>query len=116
MNRNERMICCRGSVLGRASWVAMLMAAAWGLGCARAPQIEMPNRRLVESLKTAVMANNTEWLAQNVTAIDERRAAGKMSDAEYEAFQAVIAEARAGEWAAAAKRIQQLSDGQEWSP
>jgi len=85
-------------------------------GCGRTTQVDVPNRRLLESLKTAVMAKNGEWLKQNEKAIDSRRAEGKLSDQEYEAFQAVLRDAKGGDWTAAANKVQDLAEGQHWSP
>lgn len=62
------------------------------------PQAAPRNMRLITTLRTALSARNETWLQQNIEAIDERRQAGEMSEEEYDAFQAIIAQAKAGEW------------------
>ena len=83
-----------------AMWLAMGLILSMIIGCDR-PQAAPQNRELITSLRTAVSARKTDWLEQNVKILEERRAAGKVSDAEYEEFQVIIAKARAGKWEAA---------------
>jgi hypothetical protein len=75
----------------------LLSAAVVFLGCGK-PQVAPENLHLTASLRTALSAQNSEWLEQNAEMIDERRQSGAMSEAEYEAFQAIIEEGRAGNW------------------
>ena len=79
---------------------ALGLMLSLSIGCDR-PAASPQNRELITSLRTAVSARKTEWLEQNVKIIEERRAAGQVSDEEYEEFQIIIAKARAGNWAAA---------------
>lgn len=76
--------------------VSLLLAASF-TGCAK-PQAGAENVELISSLRTAVSAQNPEWLEANVKAINERHAGGHMSDSAHEAFQAIIEKAQAGEW------------------
>jgi len=62
------------------------------------PQAAPQNQQLISSLRTALSAQNTDWLEQNVKLLEERRTAGQVSDEELEAFQAIIEKARAGQW------------------
>ena len=82
-------------------FAATTFCVAWGLstilGCGR-PQAAPQNRQLISSLRTALSARNTDWLDKNEAILEERRAAGEVSDDEYEEFQAIIAKARAGKW------------------
>ena len=47
--------------------------------CSR-PQAAPQNRELITSLRTAVSARKTDWLEINVKKIEDRRAAGEVSD------------------------------------
>jgi hypothetical protein len=99
---------------GRHAWRLLLICAWFAVlmvGCGR-PQVAPQNLRLTASLRTALSAKNNEWLEQNVTAIEERRTAGQMSDDEYAAFQAIIAQAKAGEWEAAEQEAVKLQKAQ----
>jgi hypothetical protein len=78
-------------------FVSLLLAATFVGGCGY-PQAAPNNLRLITTLRTALSARNTEWLDQNVALMEERRQAGEMSDDEYDAFQSIVAQARAGEW------------------
>lgn len=77
--------------------IVFLLLVASFVGCAK-PQAGAENVELISSLRTAVSAQNPEWLEANVRAIDERHAAGHISDPAHEAFQAIIEKAQAGEW------------------
>lgn len=88
INRNTRIVGTR--------LVAVLVLLAI-LGCGR-PQTAPQNRELISSLRTAVNTRNIDWLEKNVKILEQRRAAGQVSDAEYEEFQTIIAKARAGKW------------------
>lgn len=79
------------------AWMAV--GLCWSVaGCASYPPVAEDNQRLISSLRTALSVRSPDWLRDNVTAIESRRAAGRMSDEEYEAFQAIIATAEAGDW------------------
>ncbi len=83
--------------------VALLLAAAL-LGCGRPPQAAPENLRLIAALRTALSAENEEWLDQNEAIIEERHESGQMSTPEYEEFQRIIALAREGQWKEAEQR------------
>jgi hypothetical protein len=53
---------------------------------------------LISSLRTAVSAQNTEWLEMNAALVAERHVRGELSDPAYETFQTIIEAARNGEW------------------
>lgn len=74
-----------------------LLLAAVLSGCGR-PQVEPDNLPLIASLRTALSARDSEWLEQNAQLVDERHQGGQMSDKVYETFQAILEEARAGNW------------------
>ena len=88
------------SSLRRQIVMAPLSAFLMLAGCGY-PQAAPTNLRMISALRTALSARNPEWLEQNVEAIEARRAAGEMGDEEYEAFQAIVAKAKAGDWESA---------------
>ena len=94
-------------------WMALssliLMALCAGCG---PPQVSYENLELTSSLRTALSARNSEWLDENVRSIEERRAAGKMGDAEHEAFQSIVSQAKAGDWEAAEREVVELQKAQ----
>ena len=87
----------------------ILMALCAGCG---PPQVSYENLELTSSLRTALSARNSEWLDENVRSIEERRAAGKMGDAEHEAFQSIVSQAKAGDWEAAEREVVELQKAQ----
>ena len=98
-----------------AMWLAMGLILSMIIGCDR-PQAAPQNRELITSLRTAISVRNADWLEQNVKILEERRAAGKVSDEEYEEFQAIIAKARAGEWETAEREAVAFQKSQRPTP
>ena len=92
----------------RYGWLLALMLL---VGCGQA-KIQPDNLRLTASLRTALSTKNNEWLQQNVDAIEARRTVGQMNDDEYDAFQGIIAQAKAGEWEAAERAAVRLQKAQ----
>ena len=81
--------------------VAVLLVV---VGCGP-PQVAPQNQRLIASLRTAISARNSQWIEKNAEVLEERRAAGTMSDEEYETFQAIIDKAKAGKWEEAEQKV-----------
>jgi hypothetical protein len=81
-----------------ARFLVVLVASAVCIAGCGPPQATPQNQQLISSLRTALSAQNPEWLDQNVKLLEERRTAGQVSDGELEAFQAIIEQARAGQW------------------
>jgi hypothetical protein len=96
----------------RAALAAALMAALSCGGCGQAPQFSAKDRRLLESLRTAISAHKPDWLEANVKQIDNAHQQGMISDDGFDALQSIIAEARAGDWKQAEKQIIQLEKSQ----
>lgn len=78
--------------IGLLAFMALMIS-----GCGY-PQAGPENIDLLASLRTALSAQNEDWLDRNVEKIEARRAEGVMSDEAYEAFQSIVEEAKAGEW------------------
>ncbi len=79
------------------AWFAIVAVTLSLVGCGP-PRAAPQNQQLIASLRTAISAQNSQWLAKNAELLEERRAAGEMSDEEYEAFQAIVDKAKAGQW------------------
>lgn len=91
--------------------LVLLALAVTVAGCGP-PQASPPNRQLIASLRTALSAQNPDWLEQNARILDERRAAGQASEDEFAAFQAIIQQARAGQWKEAERQVMAFQKAQ----
>jgi hypothetical protein len=89
--------------------VTLLLLSATGCGV---QQVSSPNRRVLAALQTAVAARNSEWLEASAKQISEKKAKGEISQAEFDALEAIIRKAHAKEWAAAQAAALALGDGQ----
>ena len=67
------------------------------VGCGQ-PQAGRENLQLLASLRTALSAENVEWLDQNVEIIEQRRQEGAMSEQTHARLLAIVEKARAGQW------------------
>lgn len=86
--RGPRVLACS---------IAFVLGTVLAAGCG-GPQAGAENVELISALRTAASARNPQWLEAAGKVIDERRAAGQISDPAYAAFQAIIEKARAGQW------------------
>jgi hypothetical protein len=76
-----------------------------GCGAEPSPSLrEIKNARAFEALLTAVSLRNQKEFEQDAKLIDERHAAGEISDEKYQELAEVIEKARAKDWAGAEKR------------
>src|SRR4029453_4331079 len=80
-------------------------------GC-DATQVRPANRRLLEALQTAVSAKNAAWLDAVEKQVADHRTKGELSEAEFSALDAIIRQAKAGNWDAAQTAVFALSDSQ----
>lgn len=74
-------------------------------GCYRPPQVAEDNLELISALRTAFSTRSTKRLDDNQRVLNERHAAGELSDAELAAFSELITMARAGDWEKAEQRV-----------
>ena len=87
---------------GPIALAALLLALA---GCSGEPSPrELRNRQEFEALLTAVALKNATELDKDANRIDERHAAGELSDGSYKQLREIIEKARSGDWAGAEKR------------
>jgi hypothetical protein len=90
MNRKQNVAQARIAIV-------FVLLAICGAGCGP-PRAAPQNLPLIASLRTALSAQNQEWLEQNAKILDERRGAGQVSDQEFAEFQSIIEKARADQW------------------
>jgi hypothetical protein len=83
----------------------VLAAIATLSGCGGEPtQREVQNARAFEALLTAVSLRHAKEVERDAKVIDERHAAGEISDAMYRELAQIIEKARANDWPGAEKR------------
>ncbi len=92
-------------------FVVLAVLAIWISGCGP-PQASPQNRQLIASLRTALSAQNPDWLEQNAKILADRRAAGQASEEEFAAFQAIIAKAQEGQWKEAERQVMAFQKAQ----
>ena len=102
-------------VPGRRMFLAGLLLIGAGAlaGCNGPPQIDRQNRRLIQSLRTAVSARKVDWLDQNSVLVEKRRTEGLLAGDQYDALKSIIDLARAGDWAAAEAEVIRLAKSQQ---
>lgn len=81
--------------------------------CSKPPQVKSQHRQLIGSLRTAVSAQNVEWLEMNAKEVQKLRDAGEMGDEEFAAFDAIVQAAREGNWSGAESKVVSLGDAQQ---
>jgi len=75
------------------------------VGCGGEPSTrEVQNARAFEALLTAVSLKNERELEKDAKLIDERHAAGELSDGNYKEIQEIVEKARLKDWGDAEKR------------
>lgn len=89
-----------------AAWLAMT-------GCGGPPQVSPGNYRLINALRTATSSKQIDWVNESARQIDEAKANGTVTDAEYTEFQSIIRLARDGKWKEAEAETIRLAKGQK---
>jgi len=95
----------------RLRWTLILALGVATTGCGET-QVSPTNRRIVESLATAVSARNPDWLRENAEIISARKAAGELGQDEALVLQEIVDLAGTGRWPDAEARAFALRDGQ----
>jgi hypothetical protein len=81
-------------------------------GCGGEPsEREVRNARAFEALLSAVSLKNPKELEQDARLIDERHAAGEMSEGRYKEIREIVDKARARDWAGAERRAYEFRNG-----
>ncbi len=91
--------------------LALMLVVVLVIGCGP-PQVEPANYRLLESLRTALSARNGNWLEDNARQIAKKHADGTMTDGEFAAFDAIVSQARGGDWTGAEQEVVRLAKAQ----
>lgn len=81
-------------------------------GCGGPPQVAPTNRRLINSLRTAVSSQQIQWVDEAGRQLEEGKAKGTVSDSEYAEFSAIIELAREGKWKEAEAETIRLGQAQ----
>ncbi len=97
----------------QALFAFVLFGVALLLGCGGAPQIARGNLKLIAALRTATSARQVPWLDECAKQVEQGKAAGTISTEEAQAFEAIIALARSGEWKKAEEEAAQLGAAQQ---
>jgi len=97
-------------------WIVAAMLCSVTIGCGRPQASSSENQQLIGSLRTAISARNAQWLEENAKVVEQRRKAGKMDEAEYEEFQAIITMAKEGRWEAAEREVIKFLKAQRPTP
>jgi hypothetical protein len=75
------------------------------IGCNGEPsEREVKNARAFEALLSAVSLKNPKELEQDARLIEERHAAGELSEGRYREIREIVDKARARDWGGAEKR------------
>lgn len=78
----------------------------------RVPVIQRDNLKYVQQIRTAVSAENSEWVEGVARAIDKQKAEGALAESEVAAFQRIIDAARERDWPTAERLSISLEEGQ----
>lgn len=96
-------------MIRRTLFFALLVVA----GCAPSEDAR-ENRKSFEFLLTAVSLKNPKELEKDAQRIDDRHAAGKLSDARYRELKSIIDKARAGQWGEAERMAYEFREAQPY--
>jgi hypothetical protein len=91
----------------------LLMELSLVVGCGGPPQVGVSNYRLVAGLRTAISARRADWLEDAAQVAAARRARGELTDEQFAAMDAIIAQARGGQWEAAETEVIRLQKSQQ---
>jgi hypothetical protein len=72
-------------------------------GCRKPTETDRDNRRLLDAIITALSMGNEKWLDEDERLLKARHAEGHLTDDEFEQLEAVIVQARGGDWPRAEK-------------
>jgi hypothetical protein len=93
--------------------VSLLAAIALAVGCGGPPQVGTNNYRLIAGLRTAISSRRADWLEAAAKQAAERHAAGDLNDEQFAEFEAIIAQARGGQWQDAENEVIRLGKAQK---
>jgi hypothetical protein len=79
-------------------------------GCGEPSPRDLKNRQELEALLTAVSLKQGRELEKDARRIEDRHAAGELSDGRFQDLQSIIEKARTGHWAAAEKQAYEFRE------
>jgi hypothetical protein len=82
-------------------WSILLALTLLASGCRGPTQEDRDNRRALDAILTAITMKNSRLLEESANRARGRRDAGQLTDEEYQGMEAIVAKARAGDWASA---------------
>ncbi|MBI3837202.1 MAG: hypothetical protein HY288_04615 [Planctomycetia bacterium] len=106
------MVTSRASV-NSIGWACIVISSTFVVGCYRPPQVGPDNYRLVQGLRTAISARRGDWLEAAAKLASERHASGDLNDEQFAALEAIIAQARDGQWQDAEHDVIRLAKAQK---
>jgi hypothetical protein len=77
-------------------------------GCRQPTEVDRDNRRLLDAIITALSMSNEKWLSEDEQLLQTRHAAGHITDDEFQQLEAVIGQARRGQWSGAEEAAYQF--------
>jgi hypothetical protein len=86
-------------------WLVLVLT-----GCGEPSVRELKNRRELEALLTAISLKNQKELDKDIQRIEERHAAGELSDGSHQDLRKIIKKAQGGDWAGAEKQAYELRE------
>lgn len=105
------MLTERRSGLGGRPGLTMLAGCLLMLaGCGQPSARELKNRQEFEALLTAISLKSKAELEKDAKRIDDRHAAGEMSDGGYADLQVIVSQARSGDWEGAERRAYEFRE------
>lgn len=93
----------------RIPWAAVLLVCSLGCGY---PTVTPDGYEVAKALHNAILQRDAATLPRAEAYLAEARAAGRITEAEYELFTDRIATARAGDWDDAAADLRELLSAQ----
>lgn len=100
----------RRGILGLA---CMLLTCSMVSGCGGPPQVSPGNFRLISALRTATSSKQIDWVEESAKQLEEEKSRGRVSDAEYAAFESIILLARQRKWKEAEAETIRLGKAQQ---
>ena len=81
----------------RMRWGVLVFVLSLG-GCGGVSESQRDNRRLLDAILTAISLRNEKELLQDERLLEQRRAAGQLSEESFQAIQQIVAKAKSHDW------------------
>ena len=87
------------------TWLVLFLTVS---GCGEPSVRELKNRRELEALLTAISLRSQKELDRDIQRIENRHAAGELSDQSHKDHRQIITKAQGGDWAGAEKQAYEM--------